>query len=58
MEFSVGKLPSLKEYLNNLDRKMNNPEFLGDTVAILRPAEAYDPQQAYSLIKSNLLESK
>ena len=58
MKFSVGTHPTMKEYINNLDRKINNPEFLGDTMALLRPEEAYDPQQAYSLIKSRLLERK
>lgn len=56
MEFSVGKAPSQKEFLGNMEAKMQNPEFIGDITGLLRPDEKYDHEQAYEYIKKELLE--
>jgi predicted nucleotidyltransferase component of viral defense system len=47
--------PSQKVYLRSVDAKIEDPEFLGDTTALLRPDEAYEPQKAYDLVRSELL---
>lgn len=56
MEFVVGKPPRQKEFLLNLELKMQDDEFLGDTNQLLRQDEHYDPQKAYEVIKSTLLD--
>jgi len=56
MEFSVERPPSRKEFLRNMEAKMEDSEFLGDTTALLRPTEKYDSQAAYQLVKTNLIE--
>jgi hypothetical protein len=35
---------------------MVDTEFLGDTQSLLRDGEAYNPQEAYEIVKANLLE--
>lgn len=48
--------PSQKEFLLNMEEKMRDDEFLGDTQLILRNGEAYTPQKAYELIKIKLID--
>ena len=55
MEFSVRKIPSKKEILNNLDLKMQDPDFTGDIYALLRPEIDYDANIAYELIKNEII---
>jgi predicted nucleotidyltransferase component of viral defense system len=56
MQFSVDKPPTQREYILNMEAKMNDPEFLGDTTALLRPDIPYDPQEAYDIVKTRLIE--
>lgn len=56
MAFSVKEPPSQREFILNMEAKMKDPEFLGDTTAILRPETPYIPQDAYELVKTELLE--
>lgn len=56
MKFSVENPPSKKQFLLNMEAKMVDAEFLGDTTALLRPTEDYDAQIAYELIKTELIE--
>lgn len=56
MEFVVEKPPTQKEFLLNMELKIQDEEFLGDTKMLLRPGEQYDPQKAYEVIKSTLLD--
>ena len=37
MEFSVDKPPSYKQFMQNMELKMQDSEFLGDTELLLRP---------------------
>jgi hypothetical protein len=43
-------------FLLNMETKMQDAEFLGDTQLLLRNGENYDPQKAYELVKTKLLE--
>jgi len=52
MKFSVENPPSKSAFLQNLEEKMIDAEFLGDTKAILRPNIAYSHEKAYEQIKS------
>src|SRR6218665_43341 len=55
MKFSVGNTPSQKEFMQNLELKLQDDYFLGDIVALIRPDEAYNPQTAFELIKKELI---
>lgn len=55
MKHSVDQPPSQSVYLQNLTAKMQDDEFLGDTMALLRPTEHYDPEDAYHLILTKLV---
>jgi hypothetical protein len=52
IRFSVENPPTAKEYLKNVELKILDEEFLGDTHLLLRPNELYDPVEAWGLIKS------
>jgi predicted nucleotidyltransferase component of viral defense system len=51
MNFSVEQPPSEKEYLQNMELKIQDEEFLGDTRMLLRPDEFYDPVEAWRMVK-------
>ena len=50
MEFVVDKVPSYKQFVNNMQKKMEDPEFTGDTQSLLRPGITFDASDAYQLI--------
>jgi len=56
MNRSVDKPPTQKQFLLNMEEKIIDSEFLGDTKALLRHGIDYDPENAYELIKSELIE--
>jgi predicted nucleotidyltransferase component of viral defense system len=56
MKFSVEKPPTQWEYLLNMDAKMKDTEFLGDTMALLRPDVPYNPEEAYETVRRILIE--
>lgn len=56
MEFVVDNPPTRKMFIENMEIKMQDPEFLGDTKALLRPNEKYPQQKAYELIRKKLIE--
>lgn len=56
MEFSVGQIPTQKQFINNMNLKMQDNEFSGDISALLRPDVEYDHHRAYEYIKAELLD--
>ncbi|MBN1925556.1 MAG: nucleotidyl transferase AbiEii/AbiGii toxin family protein [Prolixibacteraceae bacterium] len=56
MKFVVDNPPTQKQFLQNMELKMKDREFLDDTVSLLRVEEKYDYEKAYELIKTSLLE--
>jgi len=56
MKFVVDNPPTQKQFLQNMELKMKDREFLDDTVSLLRVEEKYDSKKAYELIKINILE--
>jgi predicted nucleotidyltransferase component of viral defense system len=56
MNFVVSAPPTQKEFIMNMELKMQDEEFIGDTMMLLRDGEKYKPQKAYKLVKENLLE--
>ncbi|AZQ59838.1 nucleotidyl transferase AbiEii/AbiGii toxin family protein [Maribacter sp. MJ134] len=55
MSFSVGKPPSKKEFLLNIEEKEKDPNFIGDMEALLRPEIKYDQEAAFGWLKSILI---
>jgi len=56
MTFSVKNPPTQREFILNFESKMQDPEFIGDTKALLRLEMLYDPREAYELVKAHLIE--
>ena len=56
MAFVVDNPPTQKQYLNNLEAKMKDREFLEDTTSLLRPDEVFDYGEAYEIVKKQILE--
>ncbi|MBE6270398.1 MAG: nucleotidyl transferase AbiEii/AbiGii toxin family protein [Prevotella ruminicola] len=50
MEFVVDKAPSYKQFVNNMEEKMQDPEFLEDTTLLLRPEIKFSPSEAYPIV--------
>jgi predicted nucleotidyltransferase component of viral defense system len=56
MAFSVDKPPTQKQFLLNMEEKLENPDFEGDIYGMLRPGVEYNQNNAYELIKTELIE--
>jgi len=56
MAFVVDEPPTQKIYLQNMEAKMQDDEFIGDIAALIRPAEKYDQATAFELVRTELLE--
>lgn len=54
--FAVDNSPTQKEYLQNMDLKMQDEEFLGDTNLLLQQSDKYNPVKAWELVRSQLIE--
>ena len=52
MAFSVDRPPSKKQFLLNMDEKMQDPDFEGDIYALLRPGIDYNQNKAYEMLKT------
>jgi len=55
MDFVVDTPPTQKEFMLNMELKMQDEEFLGDTKTLLRQGEDYNPVKALEVIKSAIL---
>ena len=56
MEFVVDQLPSRKQFIQNMEAKMQDAEFLGDSTALIRTDEKYNQNEAYELVRTELIE--
>lgn len=56
MEFVVERTPSYKEYVQNMQEKMEDREFLTDVNKLLRPGTVFNPQVAYQLVYDKLID--
>ena len=50
MEFVVDKAPSYKQFVNNMQEKMEDSEFTNDMQSLLRPGITFNASYAYPLI--------
>jgi len=56
MGISVRRVPSKREYMLNLDAKMNDREFLDDIKALIIPGESHNLVEAYELVRTELID--
>jgi predicted nucleotidyltransferase component of viral defense system len=56
MNQSENPPPSKDAYIENIEEKMTDPEFTGDTIALIRPEEKWNSDEAYKLIKKEILK--
>ena len=56
MAFTVENPPTYKQFVNNMEAKLNDAEFLGDTEGLLRPEKIFDPAVDYQLVKEVLID--
>ncbi|MBQ0114313.1 MAG: nucleotidyl transferase AbiEii/AbiGii toxin family protein [Bacteroidales bacterium] len=56
IEFVVERAPSYKEFVQNMEQKMQDEEFLEDVMPLLRPEIEFNPREAYSLIYEKLID--
>ena len=54
--FSAGQAPKQKQFIDNMEAKMQDSEFLGDIVALIRPSYEYDHKAAFAIVKSAIIE--
>lgn len=55
MDFVVDQPPTQKQFLQNMDAKMQDDEFIGDIKALIRPTEQYNQTAAFELVREQLL---
>ena len=55
LRFVASHAPTYKEYVLNMEEKMQNPEFLGDTTGLLRPGLTFDPQPSWEKIHNEFI---
>ncbi len=56
MNFSKGQSPTQKQFLLNMNEKIQDSDFGGDIYALLRPGVEYNQDTAYDLIKETLIQ--
>lgn len=56
MKQTENPTPSRETYIEKVEEKMIDPEFTGDTIALIRPEEKWNSEEAYKLIKKEILE--
>ena len=56
MSFAVDHTPTKKEFLNNIELKEKDPDFIGDMEALIRTKLEYDSNEAFKWIKNEIIE--
>ncbi len=56
MKNEPGGIPPREVYLKNIKDKLIDPEFLGDTTALLRPDEFYNSEVGFDLIEKEIID--
>ena len=56
MDFVAGQPPTYKQFILNMEEKINDMDFLAAIQNLIRPNEMFNPQEGYELIKEVLIE--
>ena len=54
--FTASHLPTYKEFVLNMEEKLQDEEFLADTDLILGPEVEYEPASAWEKVRGELVE--
>ena len=54
--FVVEQPPTYRQFILNMDEKMQDKDFLTDSQLLLRPGIAFDPHKAYELVRTRLID--
>ena len=55
LRFVASHAPTYKEFVLNMDEKMQNPEFLGDTTGLLRPGLTFGMQPSWEIVRDIII---
>ena len=53
--FTASHLPTYKEFVMNMEEKLQDEEFLADTDLILSPELNYEPKEAWQMVHDELV---
>lgn len=57
MSFVVDKVPTYKQFVQNMELKIQDSEFLNDTDILLRQgADKFNPERAYKMVMENFID--
>ncbi len=48
--------PTLRQFVRNMEQKMQDKDFLNDTKLLLRQDISYDPHEAYDVVRASLID--
>ena len=55
LRFVANHAPTYKEFVLNMDEKMQNPEYIGDTTGLLRPGLTFDPLPSWEKVRDEIV---
>ena len=55
MSFVVAAPPTCKQFIVNMEEKLADPEFTGDTTMLLRPDISFNPEASWELVRETLV---
>ncbi len=56
MAFAVEQPPTHRQFVLNMEQKMQDEDFLNDSKLLLRPDVTYDPHEAYEVVGTRLID--
>lgn len=56
MDYVVDKKPTYKQFVNNMETKMQDKEFLTDTLPLLRPEIRFNQHEAYKMVYDTFID--
>lgn len=56
ISFVAGEPPTYKQFIRNMEEKMQDSDFLDDSQILLRPDLHFDAVEAYALVKERLID--
>lgn len=56
MDFVVSKPPTYKQFIQNMESKMIDPDFMGDMDNLLHSDDTYDILEAYHIVKERIID--
>lgn len=56
MKFTNGRYATAREFTLNMDNKMKDDTFLGDIFALIRPEIQFNMEEAYEIVKHELID--